>query len=117
MSGGGRRAAVAEALRRLAPGMPAFEREVVIDRALDSPGLAKAAPEAAAWLALVAMVRHVFTDYDDLLAEGYDRDAARHFVADDMATVFESWGVRRRLPTADEDDGEDDDAAPVVRSG
>jgi hypothetical protein len=108
MNRGGRRDAVAEALRRLAPTMPAFERDVVIDRALDSPGLAKAAPETAAWLALVAMVRHVFTDYDDLLAEGYDRDAARHFVADDMAEVLAGWGVRRRLPTADEDDDTDD---------
>ena len=53
----------------------------MIDHALDSAGLKSAAPETAAWLSLVAYVRHVFTDYDDLLAQGYDRDSARHFVA------------------------------------
>jgi len=92
-----RRAALEAALRRLAPSIPPHEFGAVIDHALDSAGLQTAAPETAAWLALVAYVRHVFTDYDALLAQGYDRDSARHFVARDMEAALQEWGVRRKL--------------------
>lgn len=77
--------------------MPAHEFGAVVDHALDSRGLKASAPESAAWLSLVAYVRHALTDYDDLLAQGYDQDSARHFVAADMETVLGEWGVRRRL--------------------
>lgn len=89
------------ALRRLAPKIPPHEFGAVIDHALDSPGLQSAAPDTAAWLSLVAYVRHTFTDYDELLAQGYDRDSARHFVAEEMAEVLGSWGVRRPLSKED----------------
>ena len=92
-----RRDALAAALRRLAPNIPPHEFGAVIDHALDSAGLKSAAPESAAWLSLVAYVRHTFTDYDELLAQGYDRDSARHFVADEMTEVLSRWGVRRPL--------------------
>jgi hypothetical protein len=89
------------ALRRLAPGIPAHEFGAVVDHAVDSPGLKPAAPETAAWLSLVAYVRHVFTDYDDLLMQDYDQDSARHFVADEIAAVLNDWGVQRRLSADD----------------
>src|SRR5256714_1828758 len=92
-----RRAAVEAALRELAPKIPPHEFGAVIDHALDSEGLTTAAPEDAAWLSLTAYVRHVFTDYDDLLAQGYDRDSARHFVADEIAAVLGGWGGWRKL--------------------
>lgn len=85
------------ALRALAPALPGFEVEVVTDRALDSRGLATAAPETAAWLALVAYARHAMTDYDALLADGYDVDSARHFVLDAINDALAAWGVRRRV--------------------
>ena len=37
------------------------------------------------------------TEYDDLLAQGYDRDSARFFVADELRHVLAGWGVRRKL--------------------
>ena len=89
------------ALHRLAPGIPAHEFGAVVDHAVDSPGLKPASPETAAWLSLVAYVRHVFTDYDDLLTQDYDQDSARHFVADEIAAVLNDWGVRRRLSADD----------------
>ena len=89
------------ALRRLAPRIPAHEFGAVVDHAVDSPGLKPASPETAAWLSLVAYVRHVFTDYDDLLVQDYDQDSARHFVADEIAAVLNDWGVRRRLSADD----------------
>ena len=89
------------ALRRLAPRIPAHEFGAVVDHAVDSPGLKPASPETAAWLSLVAYVRHVFTDYDVLLMQDYDQDSARHFVADEIAAVLNDWGVRRRLSADD----------------
>ncbi|MCG6122204.1 MAG: DUF2293 domain-containing protein [Microvirga sp.] len=97
-----RRDAVAAVLDRLAPGAPRFEREAIVDHALDSPGLRGAAPENAAWLSMVAYIRHVLTDYDALLAEGYDVDSARHFVAGDIDDVLESWRSTRRLSPDDD---------------
>jgi hypothetical protein len=96
-----RRDALEAALRGLAPKIPPHEFGAVIDHALDSAGLGSAAPETAAWLSLIAYVRHTFTDYDDLLAQGYDRESARHFVADDMTEVLERWGVRRPIGDAE----------------
>lgn len=92
---------VEAALKRLAPRLPAHEFGAIGDHAMDSAGLRTATPEAAAWLSLVAYARHVFTDYDDLLAQGYDQDSARHFVAADMQRVLDDWGVKRRLTTDD----------------
>jgi hypothetical protein len=97
-----RREMVEAALAHLAPRVPEFEAEAIVDRALASPGLRGAAPETAAWLGMVAYARHAFTEYDALLDEGYDRDSARHFVLDDLNAVLGGWGVKRRI--ADEPD-------------
>ena len=91
------RSAVASALRHLAPHLPAHEFAAVVDHAMDSPGLRVASPENAAWLSLVAYARHTFTDYDALLAQGYDRDSARFFVAEELAGLLAEWGVKRKL--------------------
>jgi hypothetical protein len=96
-----KRADIEAALRRLAPKIPPHELAAVVDHAMDSRGLRQATPEAAAWLSLVAYVRHVFTDYDDLLEQGYDEDSARHFVAAEIEGVLSGWGVRRRLAARD----------------
>jgi hypothetical protein len=73
----------------------------VVDHAVDSRGLSIASPETGAWLSLVAYVRHTFTDYDELLVEGYHADSARHFVAARMNEILQAWGVRRRLAPKD----------------
>ena len=70
------RSAISSALRHLAPQLPAHEFAAVVDHAMDSPGLKVASPENAAWLSLVAYARHSMTEYDELLAQGYDRDSA-----------------------------------------
>jgi hypothetical protein len=96
-----RRSDIESALRRLAPRIPDHEFSAVIDHALDSRGLRQAAPEQAAWLSLVAYVRHVFTDYDTLRDQDYDEDSARFFVAEVIEAVLKRWGVQRRLATED----------------
>lgn len=95
------RTEIEHALRRLAPRIPKHEFGAVADHAVDSTGLRGATPETAAWLSLVAYVRHTLTDYDELLAQGYDRDSARHFVAEEMQAVLGEWGVRRQLGAGD----------------
>lgn len=97
-----RRAAILDALRALAPDIPRFDLEAAADHGIDSPGLRKAAPAVAAWLSLVAYVRHVHTDYDALLEDGYDTDAARFFVLDALNGVLGDWGCRRRAGGGDE---------------
>ena len=92
-----RKLALEEALRRIAPRIPRHEFGAVVDHALTSRGLRAAAPETAAWLSLVAYVRHALTDYDRLLDEGYDADSARFFVADEIDAVLEAWGAARRV--------------------
>ena len=92
-----KRADIEKALRILAPRIPAHEFGAVVDHALDAAGLRHASPENAAWLSLVAYVRHTLTDYDDLLAQGYDQDSARFFVAEAMRETLAQWGVRRPL--------------------
>jgi hypothetical protein len=106
-----RREVVAAALAQLAPRLPEFESEAVVDRALASPGLRNARPDNAAWLALVSYARHVFTEYDALLDEGYDRDSARHFVLDDLNAVLAEWGSRRRVSEEETAAPEDDESA------
>ena len=91
------RTVIEDALRRLAPKIPRHEFGAVVDHALDSSGLRTATPETAAWLSLVAYVRHALTEYDDLLAQGYDQDSARYFVADEIREVLAGWGARRTL--------------------
>ena len=104
-----RREQVAAALERLARRLPEFETEAVVDSALASQGLRGAAPETAARLALIAYARHVFTDYDELLAEGYDRDSARHFVLDEMNAVLTGWGAAP-IPRVETEAADDADA-------
>jgi hypothetical protein len=92
-----RRFEIEVAVRLLAPRLPQHELGAVTDHAMDSAGLRKAAPETAAWLSLVAYARHVFTDYDELLSQGYDYDSARFFVAQELEAMLDEWGVARRL--------------------
>ena len=91
--------------RTFAPAAPEQDLAAVVDHALHSKGLKKAAPETAIWLSLVAYIRHNYTDYDDLLDDGYDHDSARYFCREQIAEVLATWGCHR--PLADEDSGEE----------
>lgn len=97
-----RRDAIESAVRILAPRIPKHEFESVTDHALGSRGLHHASPETAAWLSLVAYIRHRFTDYDSLLDEGYDVDSARFFVLGDINGILEQWESPRRVEGEEE---------------
>jgi hypothetical protein len=91
------------ALRKLAPLIRYADSEPVLSSAARLTR-ANLSPGAAVWLALVAHVRHRFTDYDNLLDEGYDRDAARHFVVEATEGVLREWGCTKRIDVSAEDD-------------
>lgn len=102
MAGTKRQNDMRKALRLLIPRAPMADSEPILDKAL-SGHLRHLPPSIALWQATTAYVRHVHTDYDKLLDEGYDRDAARFFVVDDMNDVLDDWGATKRVET-DEDD-------------
>ncbi len=54
-------------------------------------------PVNAAFLATVAHIRHMHTEYDSLRDEGYDHDSARFFVADAIDAQLLEWGAPRGL--------------------
>jgi hypothetical protein len=91
-----RNQALRKALRLLVPRIPYADSEPVLERAAKLTR-ADLSTGAALWLAIVAHVRHRQTDYDALLAEGYDRDAARHFVVEETEAVLRLWGCSKRI--------------------
>ncbi len=99
-----RRQDIAAALARIAPRLPAKPADEVLDGACHSRGLRHASPEAAAWLALVSYARHRASDYDALLAEGYDRDSARYFSKAAIDAALAAWGCRLKAGERDEED-------------
>lgn len=93
---------IVKALRALAPMIPFNEAEEV--KQLASQRHLRTLPASVSvWLSLVAHVRHVHTDYDQLLDEGYDRDAARHFVLDDINAVLTRWQATRLVDGTETD--------------
>jgi hypothetical protein len=97
-----RREFVESAVRVLAPRIPRHEFEAVVSHALASRGLHGASPETAAWLSLVAYVRHSLTEYDKLLEDGYDVESARFFVLEEINEVLAAWGSPRRVAGEEE---------------
>lgn len=104
-AGTAHRRGIARALTALLPGVPYSDAEAIREAA-HRPHLKMLPPSLAVWLATVAYVRHAYTDYDTLLDEGYDRDAARFFVLPGINAKLTEWRATRLLES--EDDGETD---------
>ena len=98
----GRRRAIAKALTALLPLAPYADMEKIRADAA-AVHMKTLPPTVAVWLATIAHVRHAHTDYEKLLAEGYDRDSARFFVIEQTNEVLTRWRATRLL---EEDDGD-----------
>lgn len=98
----GRRRALAKALTLLLPMAPYADIEKIRADA-GAVHMKTLPPSVAVWLATVAHIRHAHTDYETLLEEGYDRDAARFFVIDRVNEVLTAWRATRLLDPDDED--------------
>lgn len=100
--GTARQRAIGRALTALLPLAPFADAERI--RAMADDRKLRALPAAiAVWLATTSHVRHAHTSYDALLAEGYDREAARFFVVDETNRVLTAWRATRLLDPDDED--------------
>jgi hypothetical protein len=91
-----RRRAIAKALTALLPMAPYADIEAIREMA-GARDMRELPASLAVWLATVAHVRHAHTDYDRLLAEGYDRDSARFFVVDAINETLTRWRATRLL--------------------
>ncbi len=98
-----RQRAVAKALTALLPMAPYADIEPIREAAL-ARKMRELPPSIAVWIATIAHIRHAHTQYDQLLEEDYDRDAARHFVVDEINATLTMWRATRLL---DEDSADD----------
>ncbi len=96
----GRRRAIDKALTALLPMAPFADTEKIRAEA-SARHLRDLPPSIAVWLATIAHVRHEHSDYDRLLAEGYDRDSARFFVVDQINAWLTKWRATRLLDADD----------------
>lgn len=95
---------IARALTALIPLAPFIDAEAIREAA-GARKMRDLPASIAVWIATIAHVRHVHTNYDALLAEGYDRDSARFFVIDDINRTLTNWRATRFLD-ADADESE-----------
>lgn len=98
----GRQRALARALTALLPAAPYADMEKIRAEA-GAAHLKTLPPSIAVWLAAIAHIRHAHTDYETLLAEGYDRDSARFFVIGQINDVLTRWRATRLLDADDDD--------------
>lgn len=97
-----RQRALAKALTALLPMAPYADIEKI--REMASARDRRDLPASiAVWIAAITYVRHEHSSYDELLAEGYDRDAARFFVVDEINETLTRWRATRLLDANDAD--------------
>jgi hypothetical protein len=101
------RAELAAAIGALFPGCPASRAEAIAHHTatrgsgrIGRSAAGRALDPDAVRLAVAASVRHVDTDYDELLMSGVDRETARDRVRDRVDDVLNGWseGVAVREP-------------------
>ena len=91
-----RKRQLAEAIRLLLPRATLEAHQQVL--AVAGQGhLRHLPPPIAVWQAATTVARHEYTDYDRLLADGYEPDAARHFVLEEINEQLAEWGCIRRI--------------------
>lgn len=97
-----RQRVIAKALTLLLPMAPYSDIEKIREMALERK-LRDLPPSIAVWIATITYVRHEHSSYDTLLEDGYDRDAARFFVVDEINETLTQWRATRLLDV-DEDE-------------
>jgi len=92
----------AQRVRELFPACPAEREAAIAEHAcrkysgrVGRSASAKSLDEKAVRLAVIAHIRHLETDYDRLLARGYDRQAARAIIERDVSQVLSGWEAQR----------------------
>jgi hypothetical protein len=90
----------AERVRELYPGCPSGREAAIAEHAclkysgrVGRSAAAKEFDENAVQQAVIAHIRHVETEYDELLANYYDRRNAREQVKDAVDSVLLKWKI------------------------
>ena len=85
-------------VRELFPACPAGREQIIAEHACQKysgrvgrNASAKALDEKAVLLAVSAHIRHAETNYDELLAQGWDRSLARDEVGEKVDQILERW--------------------------
>ena len=92
---------IAKALIELTPGISYSDAESV--KSLSASRHLRSFPAGlSVWLSLIAHIRHEHTDYDQLLAEGYDQESARHFCLEAINAKLTEWRATRYLTFEEE---------------
>lgn len=91
-----RQRAIARVLTALIPAAPYNDAELIRNAAA-AAHMKNLIPAVAVWLAAVAYIRHIYTDYDSLRDEGYDQESARHFIHDAVNAKLSQWRATRYL--------------------
>ena len=85
-------------VRELFPGCPAGREQAIAEHAclkysgrVGRSSAAKELDEKAVRLAVIAHIRHTETDYDTLLASGYERRAARRQIEEVIDRILSKW--------------------------
>jgi hypothetical protein len=88
----------AERVQALFPHCPPGREQTIAEHACEKysgrvgrSASAKALDEQAITLAVTAHIRHTETEYDSLLAQGYDRFDARQVVRGQIEEILETW--------------------------
>ncbi|HMB31093.1 MAG TPA: DUF2293 domain-containing protein [Desulfohalobiaceae bacterium] len=88
----------AKAITQLYPGIPSSREMSIAEHAcrkytgrIGRTAAAKELAKEAINLAVIAHIRHVETEYDDLILSGFDRISARTKVDDQIQEIFEQW--------------------------
>jgi hypothetical protein len=103
---------IRDAFTALFPLAPFADAEPIRERACRAQ-MNNLTADTAVWLAALAHLRHEHTDYDALLAEGYDRDSARFFIIDDINIVLTKWRAARFLNPDDIDQLQDSEEPEI----
>lgn len=97
----GKSKAVKKQLRELVPNVT-MEEFLAIEEIADAGHLRHLPPTIRAWQAITTRARHAHTDYDILLDEGYDQEAARHFILKDLNEKLLEWGCKKTVSDIEE---------------
>jgi hypothetical protein len=91
----------AKKVRELFPSCPPGREMLIAEHACQKysgrvgrSAAAKSLDEAAIRLAVIAHIRHTETEYDELLASGTERHAARLSVAEGISRVLDQWSAQ-----------------------
>lgn len=91
---------IAKTLSTLLPGVPYADAEKICIMAY-APHMKSLPPSLAVRLAIIAYIRHQYTNYDDLRDNGYDVDSARFFSSEQIQEKLNEWRANFALQIDD----------------